>query len=68
MTPKVNHPGMRNGMSQYETKYSLELPSTICIYYYAYNISIVAELVVVLAVFILVGLFCLQHHGPDKVG
>ncbi|GKD76861.1 potassium transporter 10-like protein isoform X1 [Tanacetum coccineum] len=26
------------------------------------------ELVVVLAVFILVGLFCLQHHGPDKVG
>lgn len=22
----------------------------------------------VVAVFILVGLFCLQHHGPDKVG
>ncbi|XP_076950664.1 potassium transporter 11-like [Bidens hawaiensis] len=26
------------------------------------------EFIVAVAVFILVGLFCLQHHGPDKVG
>ncbi|XP_071711417.1 potassium transporter 10-like [Rutidosis leptorrhynchoides] len=26
------------------------------------------DFIVVVAVFILVGLFCLQHHGPDKVG
>ncbi|KAL8231740.1 hypothetical protein R6Q57_001518 [Mikania cordata] len=28
----------------------------------------ISEFIVVVAVFILVGLFCLQHHGPDKVG
>lgn len=28
----------------------------------------VADFIVVVAVFILIGLFCLQHHGPDKVG
>ncbi|CAI9299147.1 unnamed protein product [Lactuca saligna] len=26
------------------------------------------DFIVVVAVFILIGLFCLQHHGPDKVG
>ncbi|KAL8251482.1 hypothetical protein R6Q59_035175 [Mikania micrantha] len=28
----------------------------------------ISDFIVVVAVFILVGLFCLQHHGPDKVG
>ncbi|KAF8412682.1 hypothetical protein HHK36_000650 [Tetracentron sinense] len=56
---KVDHPKMSNGIS---------LLLKLCAHPNGYLLLFDTDVVVVVAVVILVGLFCMQHYGTDRVG